>query len=149
MTMSNEKYSGTAQLLHWLIAVLIVAQFTLVWTADALPRGDTRTMLMLTHTSVGFTVLVLAVLRLAWRFMHRPPAFPATMSVAEQWLARTTHWGLYLLIFLMPLSGWLLWMTAGRDINWFWLISIPGPLGKDRELHELFETAHEFMSWLL
>ena len=146
---THAKYSGLAQALHWLIAVLVVAQFTLVWTAETLPRGDLRTTLMLTHVSIGFTVLLLAIVRIVWRFMKTPPAFPASMSNAEQWLARLTHWALYALILAMPLSGVALWSTAGRDIDWFWLFTIPVAVAENESLHELFEEAHELMSWAL
>lgn len=146
---TQTKYSGLAQLLHWLIALLVVAQFTLVWTAETLPRGDLRTKLMLTHVSVGFTVFVLAIVRIAWRFMKTPPAFPASMSNAEQWLARLTHWALYALIILMPLSGLLLWATAGRDIDWFWLVNIPVAMTENDAQHEFFEGVHVLLSWAL
>ena len=95
------------------------------------------------------TVLMLAVVRVLWRFMHVPPAFPANMNTAERWLAALTHWGLYLLIFLMPLSGWLLTSTAGRSVDWFWLFSFPDLMAKNHDQHEWFESAHAFMSWLL
>lgn len=150
MTNSTQlKYSGTAQLLHWLIALLVVVQFTLVWTAGTMPRGDLRTTVMLTHVSVGFTVFVLALVRIGWRFTHAPPAFPASMSNGEQWLARITHWALYALIILMPLSGLALWATAGRDIDWFWLVTIPVALAENHAQHEFFEGVHVSLSWVL
>ena len=143
------RYSGTAMLLHWLVSLLIVVQFALVWTADSLPRGETPSLLMAFHRSVGMTILMLAIIRLAWRGLHKPPAFPATMPAWEKLLATLTHWGLYALIFLMPLSGWLLTSTAGRKVEWFWLFAFPDLMAKDRPRHEWFESAHEFMSWLL
>lgn len=147
--MAMEKYSGLAQLLHWLISALIVAQFALVWSAEALPRGDTQTTLMLSHKSVGMTVLLLAIVRLAWRFLHKPPAFPATMSEGEKWLARLTHWALYLLIFIMPLSGWLMSSTGGRSVQWFWTFTFPDLMAKNEALHEAFEETHEILAWTL
>lgn len=149
MNSQQTKYTVPAQLLHWLVAILVVTQFALVWSADALPRGETRSLLMTLHKSVGMTVLMLAIIRVTWRFLHTPPAFPATMNAAETVLARVTHWGLYVLIFLMPLSGWLLTTTAGRSVEWFWLFSFPDLMAKDRALHEAFESAHVFMSWIL
>lgn len=143
------KYTGLAQLLHWLIAIFIVTQFALVWSAEALPRGETRSLLMTLHKSVGMTVLMLAIVRVAWRFLHAPPAFPATMTAMETALARATHWGLYVLIFLMPLSGWLLTTTAGRPVEWFWMFAFPDLMAEDRALHETFESAHVIMSWML
>ena len=146
---SMEKYSGTAQLLHWLISPLVILQFILAWTADAMERGDTQTTLYLTHKSVGMTVLALAIIRLAWRVMHKPPAFPATMSVLEQWTARLTHWGLYVLIFVMPLSGWLMSSTAGRSTQWFGLFTFPNLMGENEQWGDFFHEAHELVAWVL
>ncbi|HEX7028994.1 MAG TPA: cytochrome b [Gammaproteobacteria bacterium] len=146
---SSEKYTGVAQLLHWLIALLVVAQFALAWTADALPRDERPAALMLTHKSIGLTILALAVVRLAWRIMHKPPAFPATMSIIEQWLARLAHWGLYVLILAMPLSGWLMVSAAGRDVEWFWLFTIPAPMGENEAWGDFFHETHEILAWFL
>jgi len=144
-----EKYSGVAQLLHWLISPLIILQFILAWTADALPRGDTQATLYLVHKSVGMTVLALAIVRIIWRFMHKPPAFPATMPVVEQWLARITHWGLYVLIFAMPLSGWLWSSAAGRGVPWFGLFTFPALMGENERLGDFFHETHELLAWVL
>ena len=144
-----EKYSGVAQTLHWLISPLIILQFILAWTADGMPEGDTQSFLYMVHKSVGMTVLALAIVRIIWRFMHKPPAFPGTMSVAEQWLARITHWGLYFLIFAMPLSGWLWSSAAGRGVSWFGLFTIPTIIGESESIGDFFHEAHELMAWVL
>lgn len=144
-----EKYSGVAQALHWLIAMLVIAQFTLIWTAEALPKGDLKLMLVLSHKSIGISVLALAVARIAWRFIKTPPAFPNTMSTAEQWSARITHWVLYALIFIMPLSGWLMSVTAGRKVEWFWLFTLPDLMNESEYWNDIFHELHEIMAWVL
>ena len=144
-----ERYSGVAQLLHWLISLLIILQFVFVWSAEALPRGDTQTTLMLLHKSSGMTVLGLAIVRIIWRFVRRPPEFPSTMSNAEQWLARITHWSLYLLILAMPLSGWLMSSAGDNSTEWFGLFTFPDIMSKNESLHELLEEAHELLGWVL
>ncbi|MBW3567010.1 MAG: cytochrome b [Proteobacteria bacterium] len=147
--MTIEKCSGVAQLLHWLISPLVILQFILAWTADALPEGDTQSTLYLVHKSVGMTVLALAIVRLAWRFMHTPPAFPAIMPRAEQWLARITHWGLYFLIFAMPLSGWLWSSAAGRGVPWFGVFTFPTIIGESESIGDFFHETHELLAWVL
>ncbi|HEX7048082.1 MAG TPA: cytochrome b [Gammaproteobacteria bacterium] len=151
MTSNNsvEKYTGLAQLLHWMIALLVVAQFALAWIADAIPRDERPAALMLTHKSIGITILALVIVRLAWRFLHKPPAFPATMPVIEQWLARIAHWGLYALILAMPLSGWLMVSTAGRNVEWFWLLTVPAPMGENEPWGDFFHDTHEILVWPL
>lgn len=149
MQHTMQKYSGVAQALHWLIALLVIAQFAAIWTAEALPKGELKLFLVLSHKSIGITVLGLAVIRLVWRFVRTPPPFPGTMPVAEQWTARITHWLLYALIFIMPLSGWLMSSTGGRQVEWFWLFAVPDLMSKNKYWNDIFHETHEIMAWVL
>ncbi len=85
------RYSAVAQGFHWLIAALIVTQFTLAWSADDLPVGMRKLALLARHKSFGMTILMLAVLRMLWRLFNRPPELPAGMTTIEKRLARATH----------------------------------------------------------
>jgi cytochrome b561 len=91
ITSAPSRYSAVAQAFHWIIAVLIVTQFTLAWTAAGLPLGAHKLGLLARHKSFGMTVLMLAVLRLAWRLFHPAPALPSGMSKVEKRLAKITH----------------------------------------------------------
>lgn len=143
-----EKYTRTAQLLHWLIALLVVVQFTLAWYADTLPRGEAG-QVMAIHKSVGATILVLAIIRILWRFSHRPPAFPRTMPGWEAKLSAVTHWALYFLILAMPISGWMMSSAAGRDVAWFGLFKLPRVIGENEAAGDFFHEAHEIMAIVL
>src|SRR5476649_3061124 len=88
---SPTRYTAVAQGFHWVIAALIVTQFTLAWLADDLPVGVHKLALLARHKSFGMTVLMLAVLRLLWRLFNRPPELPAGMSRTEIFLAKGTH----------------------------------------------------------
>ena len=71
---SPARYTPVAQTLHWLVAALIVLQFTLACMAEDLPLGTRKLGLLARHKSFGMTILMLAVLRLAWRAFHRGAA---------------------------------------------------------------------------
>jgi cytochrome b561 len=73
-----------AQTFHWVIAALIVTQFALAWTADGLPLGLHKLALLARHKSFGMTILMLAILRLLWRFANPPPELPAGMTPIER-----------------------------------------------------------------
>jgi hypothetical protein len=75
-TQRPTRYTALAQGFHWIIAALIVIQFTLAWTAEDLPLGARKLGLLARHKSVGMTVLMLAVLRLLWRLKHPAPPLP-------------------------------------------------------------------------
>src|ERR1700683_4641899 len=67
------RYSPLAQTFHWVIAGLIIVQFTLARLAEPLPLGVHKLALLARHKSVGMTILMLAVLRLLWRLRHPAP----------------------------------------------------------------------------
>jgi cytochrome b561 len=87
--------------MHWIVAGLIAARYVLARTAAHLPLGARKLALLAEHKSVGMTVLILAVIRLAWRLKNLPPP---THHV-EHLLAHVAHVSLYVLLFAMPLSG--------------------------------------------
>lgn len=101
-----ERYTRTAIALHWTIALLIVVNVVLALSTDYLPDERVRGVIDL-HKSIGITVLGLASMRLLWRFTHPAPALPTRYARWERVGAHIAHGLLYLLIFALPLSGWL------------------------------------------
>ena len=153
------KYTRTAMVLHWLIALLIVSNIVLIWTVDFLP--DERIRLVIdTHKSTGITLLGLAVLRLLWRFAHKPPELPGSYARWERRASHAAHVLLYVLILLMPLSGWLqdsAWKdAASHPMQLFGLVPWPRigwimdlePVFKET-LHDAFGAVHAYGSYVL
>ncbi len=91
--------------LHWLIALGIIANVVLALSADSLPDNWVRPVID-THKSIGITVLGLAILRVLWRVSHRPPELPRISRNGNARARTSAHGLLYLLIFALPLSGW-------------------------------------------
>jgi len=154
-----EKYTRPAIALHWLIALLMLANLILVWTVDSLPDSFTRPMID-THKSIGITVLGLAILRVLWRLTHRPPALPGHYPIWEKLAAHAAHIVLYLLIFALPISGWLhdsAWKdAASHPMTLFYTIPWPRlgfitSLDPDTKesLHDLFGEVHEVFGTIL
>jgi cytochrome b561 len=101
------RYGSVAMSLHWLIAALVIANLCLGEYFTGLPRHDPRLFaLVQVHKSIGLTVLVLSLARLAWRLINPVPPLPIAMHPALRVLARATHVLLYVLIIVIPLSGW-------------------------------------------
>lgn len=103
-----QRYTGIAIALHWIVAVLVVANVALarIWP-HLLPEAQVRPAIDL-HKSIGITILGLAILRLLWRRAHRPPALPRDYARWEVATSRIVHWGLYAVLFAMPLTGWIM-----------------------------------------
>jgi cytochrome b561 len=146
---SAARYTGVAQFFHWLIAVLVVTQFVLARWALSLPLGSHKLALLARHKSVGMTVLMLAILRLAWRLAHRPPALPANMTRFERVAARATHIAFYVLLFAMPLTGWMMSSAKAYSVSWFGFFTWPDLIGKNEAAFNLLRTTHDTMSALL
>jgi cytochrome b561 len=151
MTLKNtaERWGGISQLLHWTVAVLILVMAYLGLTMGDLPNGPGKIQTYALHKSIGLTILALVALRLLWRlFAGTPQPVPGTPNW-QQRIAALTHWGMYALLFAIPLSGWVLNSAAGFPLQWFHLINLPHIVEKNQDLHELASEAHEIMFWLL
>jgi cytochrome b561 len=145
-TSTPTRYSAVAQAFHWIIAALIVTQFTLAWMAEDLPLGAHKLGLLARHKSFGMTVLMLAVLRLLWRLFNPPPALPDGMSKIERLLAKATHVGFYALLFAMPLTGWLMSSAKNYSVSWFGLFTWPNLIGKNEDNFDWLRSTHEILS---
>lgn len=145
MSEIRSHYTGVAIGLHWIIAVLLIAQIGLVMAGDAAQGPDAR-LFRDTHKAVGISLLVLTVLRIVWRFMNPPPPMPEAMKRWEKTLASATHWLFYAVLLILPLSGWLASSAAGRDISWFGLFNWPLlPIGGGREAAGQFMDVHRIV----
>lgn len=157
--MDARRYTSLAISLHWLIAVAIAINIALALTWDFYPEEQIRPAIDL-HKSIGITVLGLAALRLLWRFTHRPPPLPTTYQQWEIRLSHLTHILLYVLIFAMPITGWMhdsAWkdaashpMTLYGIIPWprIGLITAIEPVEKEK-LHDLFGGLHEAVAYAI
>lgn len=136
------KYTRFAIALHWLMAIGLIGLFAFgLYMAD-LPLSPTKLRYYSWHKWAGVTLFLLALVRLAWRFAHRPPALPEHMGRGEQFVAHTGHGLLYLLIVAVPLSGWLMSSAKGIQTVLFGVLPIPDLLEKNRDLGDLLQTVH-------
>jgi cytochrome b561 len=142
---SSGRYGAVAQAFHWVVAALIVTQFVLAIWADDLPIGAHKLALLARHKSFGMTVLMLAVLRLLWRLKHPPPELPSGMTPAERMLARTTHAAFYVLLFAMPLTGWLMSSAKSYSVSWFGVFTWPNLIGKNAAAFDFLRTTHHLL----
>jgi len=105
-----QRYSNGAILLHWAIAGLIVLNIVIGVCMRDMGEASKLDFIQ-AHESIGLSVLMLSLIRIAWRLAHWPPAFPPDTRRWERWLARSVHVGLYLIMFALPLSGWIVVST--------------------------------------
>lgn len=153
----QQTYSNTALRLHWLIGLLIVANLVGGLVHDDLPKDIVPTVMGL-HKASGILILFLSIFRLYWRFTHRPPSAAAGLKGWEIGLSHLTHWGFYLLMIVVPLSGW--WMSSigqitpeGQKrwpISFFGMFDVPYlPVDASKAAGEFWGETHEITAFAM
>jgi cytochrome b561 len=153
------RYTAVAILLHWLIAAaiaaLIVIGLLMTQFSARLPQMEVFKLYQL-HKSIGITVLVLAVLRVLWRFTHRPPPLPREMPAAEKGAAHGLHWLLYLFMIGMPIVGWAVVSSSPFNLPTVLYGLVPWPdlpilptLARKAEVSHVLAWVHAYGSWAL
>lgn len=121
MEVRGGRYSGVAKTLHWLILALLIAQFIFAWTMPHIGRNTPVTTLISLHFTFGLVILAVAVVRLIWRITHREPPPEAGIPPWQTATARIVHWLLYVLLFAVPILGWINASYRGMPIVMFGL----------------------------
>jgi cytochrome b561 len=147
---NSDGYSRTAIGLHWLIALLIVCGFYLGWIMTDIP-GFTPTKLKYFswHKWIGVTVFALAVVRVLWRTTHKTPAMPRRMPGWQKGVAHLTHFLLYTLMLVIPVSGYLYSSAAGIQVVYLGLIPLPTIIGPDNALKVTLKMVHIYLNYTL
>ncbi|MDP3584248.1 MAG: cytochrome b [Thiobacillus sp.] len=148
MSASN-RYSTTAILLHWLMALLIFTTFPLGLYMVDLPLSPDKLKLYSYHKWIGVTVFLLIAIRLAWRATHTPPPLPDGIVVWQRRASRIAHGLLYVLMIAIPLSGWLMSSAKGFQTVWFGVLPLPDLLDRNRELGDLLAGVHKALNFSL
>ena len=143
-------YNRTAIGLHWLIALLLAGQFALGWYLEGIPRGiAARGYFINLHKSTGMLIGVLILVRIAWRLTHTPPPLPATLARWQQQAATATHYLLYALMLVVPLSGYLASNFSKHGVNFFNTIKLAPWGSDDKLLYAALNRTHSASTWLL
>lgn len=169
MTDNAARYTKTAVILHWLIAIVIFGMFALGWFMTDLPKegpkqmaydlfdwgiytwqlaeeASPRSFYFNLHKSLGITLFGLIILRILWRITHKPPVL-LNHKNWERKLAAGTHHLLYLLMIAMPLSGLIMAASSKYGVKWFGIPFIKGL--DDDNLRDIFESTHETIAILI
>lgn len=169
MFMTN-RYTKTAIILHWLIALGIFAMFGIGWYMADLPKegakqlaydifdwgvytwqlseeASPRTFYFNLHKSIGVTLFALIVIRVLWRLTHKPPALLASYKAIERKIATGAHHLLYLVMIALPLSGVIMAINSKYGIKWFGISFISGT--DNKPARDFWVEVHEVIGVIL
>jgi cytochrome b561 len=148
MSTPTTPFHPKARLLHWLMAPLVIAML-FIGIGMLSTTSSAYALLLAIHKPLGATILVLLLLRIAVRLRHRPPPLPADLPARQRRAALGSHWLLYALLLLMPLSGWAMLSAAGYPVTLLAGIRLPPIAPHDAALFAWLRGAHHWLALLL
>jgi cytochrome b561 len=142
------QYGTTAKVFHWLIVGLLLVQYSIGWLMPDIHGGMKPGAAMILHISVGMTILVLIVLRLAWRLAH-PVAPESSLPPWQRLSSEAAHWLLYALVLAATITGWLFASFRGWSISFFYLAPMPMLASENSAAVKTVDGLHQAMEWTL
>lgn len=146
---SAQGYGLIHKLFHWLMALSIFAMFGLGLWMHELPNSPQKFEWYGIHKSVGALLLLLVLLRFIWRQMNKVPTLPSEMKRHEKLGAHLGHAGLYALMFVLPLSGWIMSSAAGFSVSVFGWFTLPNLVSSNKALLETLKEVHELLAFAI
>ena len=143
-------YRTTARLLHWLVALAVIATIPIgtVMVQEGLARSVQNTLFIL-HKNGGVLILLFVVLRLAYRAAFPPPPLPDTVPGWQRRAAAFSHAGLYTLLLVMAVSGYVRVEAGGFPIEILDALGVPTPVPESEALESAAKATHFYARYLL
>jgi len=136
------RYDGVAQAFHWLVVAMLITQYSVALLLSYFLPKSAEAGLAEWHFSVGSSVLVVMLARLAWRLTHTPPPPPKDLSPGLRLLSRATHWVFYAVLIVLPVLGWAAASADGARVHLAGLIPLPLLVPKDDPFGKAMATVH-------
>lgn len=146
--MNTSHYAKSAILLHWLMALALAANFVLGVSVHEMSLSPMKLKMLAWHKWAGMTLLALVTLRLLNRLVFPPPP-PEPAPKWQQRAASLTHAALYVLMFAIPFSGWLVSSAAGIPVIYLNVWELPQLLPKNLEWADQLKEVHEALNQAL
>ncbi len=141
------RYSRTAVVLHWLLAVLLTLTTAIGWRMMFIEHEPGSEAFFDLHKSIGLIIATLVVARVIWRLTHRPEPLPPGPLWSAR-LAAITHALLYLLMVALPITGYLGASYSKAGVQWFGMATPRWAL-PDHDRAEQFFDVHFVLVWML
>ena len=146
---SGQGYAATAKWLHWLIVLMVLAQFTIAILMPDVGRNTVPGVLLDRHFSLGIVILVVMAVRLIFRWLHPVPLDMADSPAWERWAARTVHLTFYFILLVGPFLGWASASAHKLPVKLFSIIALPDIAAPRAPWALTAGDIHAFMMWVL
>lgn len=141
---SIQTYGVIAKSFHWLMALMVIGMLCVGFYMDGMAMGPDKFALIGLHKSTGALILMLVAARLLWRWTNRTPKLPPNLPTWQRAGAHLSHYGLYALLFAMPLIGWTMSSAADFTVSVYGWFELPAIVEPDKELVRLMKRLHYY-----
>ncbi|MGO1070809.1 cytochrome b [Lysobacter sp. CA199] len=148
MNRDRQMFRLPARVLHWLMAAMILTML-FIGAGMVATVSDKHTWLLALHKPLGIAILVLALLRLALRLLHKPPALPADLPPLQRFAAKASHALLYALMFALPLIGWAMLSAGGYPVSLGAGVLLPPIAPFDASVFAVLRWLHRSLAYVL
>lgn len=138
-------FSVPARLLHWSMAVMILAML-FIGIGMVATVSERHAWLLQLHKPLGIAILLLVIVRLGVRWRHGTPALPSDLPLWQRAAAHLSHWVLYALMLAMPLIGWTMESAGGYPVTLFAGITLPDLVAPSPMLYTALRFAHTWLA---
>ncbi len=147
---SLDSYGTMSKVIHWIMALGIIMLIVVGIYMTGLDKEDpSRLQIYGMHKSFGALMMMLIIVRLIWLRITPAPALPSVFNAKEQMLTKGVHKLLYLLMLVVPFSGYIMSNAGGYPIKFFGLFELPALVGKSKAIGGFAHEAHEILGFVM
>lgn len=145
---TEQRFGSVAKFFHWIIGLWVIGLLIVGFLMVNLPVGSFKGLVYAIHKSSGLTILALVVLRFCWRQLNKRPLYPADMPVWQAKLATFNLIVLYALLFIQPITGWVMSTASNHSPVLWWVYKLPMPgIPVNQALASFSKSAHMILGW--
>jgi cytochrome b561 len=150
MTSKTKKYRVPARVIHWVTALLVLGLLPVgaLMVRDGLDRS-LQNVLFIAHKNIGVVVLILIIVRIAYRMLRPPVLDPVPLPRVQELAAHFTHFALYAMLLIMPLAGYVRVSAGGFPIEALDALGIPSFVPRSEALAEFAKAVHYYGAYAI
>ena len=136
------KYNITLRILHWCLGLLLIILLCLGVYMTELDSSSYKLSLYRVHKAIGLTVLIVVIFRIIVRVFSTVPPYATSISNNNIFIAKLVHYLLYVAIFIVPFSGYIMSCASGKGASWFLGINFPVIISYDLGIAAFANKVH-------